>query len=503
MNKLLIIVLLFSWFNPLNASVYYVSNNGSNGNTGAMNSPFQTIQFAVNFVAPGDSILVYDGTYEESVNISNSGNSGQYCYIGSLNPQGAKIVLPLSFYNDGIKITGSHWKIQGFEIYDANLTNEDYGHGIHVFNTHHIEIINNHIHDCGGSGIQFNQFDHALIENNRCYRNAKYNPFQCSGISLYQARAVDNVDGYHVIIRNNISFDNVNINTDGNGETTDGNGIIIDDFLNTQSQDFNTPFPHRTLVENNLCYNNGGKGLHTFFSDHVDFFNNTAHHNNYDLLNVGTFRAELSTAFSNDVVWRNNIGVANPGEGILSFNNAILVGYADDVTFENNITFNGVPGEISIFFDNTSLTISNFNASNLLGINPLFSNAISNDFTLSSTSPAINAGSDNIVSFVDLLYSTRLPGSVDIGCYESNLISSVAETVHFDVSVYPNPCTDRICILSKEPIEQMRILTLDGSLVESISPSTGTIDVSHLSAGSYFITILGLNKHQIIRIVKQ
>ncbi len=503
MNKLFLTTLFIASIVKSEAAVYYVSNNGSNNSNGSSSDPFQTIQYAVNYIQAGDSILINDGIYEESIVISNSGSIGLNCYLGSINPQGAKINLPSAFYNDGIKVTGAYWRIEGFEIYDANLTVEDYGHGINVINTHHVEVVNNVIRDCGGSGIQFNQFDHALIENNRCFRNAKYNPFQCSGISLYQARAVDTTPGYHVIIRNNISYDNVNINTDGNGETTDGNGIIIDDFLNTQSADFNTPFAYRTLVENNLCYNNGGKGLHTFFSDHVDFFNNTSYHNNYDLLNVGTFRAELSTAFSNDVIWRNNIGVANPGEGILSFNSAILVGYSNDVTFENNISYNGVEGEESLFFDNTSITISDFNSTNLLGTNPLFSNASTNDFTLSSSSPAINAGSSNVISFIDLNYEPRTLGSVDIGCYEYSAVNDIPEMLISDISLYPNPCSNAFSLAAKDNITQVTIHRADGSMVSTILEPSNMIDVSELSSGIYFVSIESNHTVQTTRLIKQ
>lgn len=502
MKFIFIIALLL--FNLIcNASVFYVSNNGDNVNSGTFNAPFQTIQFAVNFIEAGDSILVHDGVYEESVLIVNSGNNEAFCFIGAVNSHQAKIVLPFNFYNDGIKITGSFWKIEGFEIYDNNLTPEDFGHGIHAINSHHIEIINNVIHDCGGSGIQFNQFDHARIENNRCFRNAKYNPFQCSGISLYQARAVDTTPGYHVIIRNNISYDNVNINTDGNGETTDGNGIIIDDFLNTQSADFDTPFAYRTLVENNLCYNNGGKGLHTFFSNHVDFFNNTSYHNNYDVLNVGTFRAELSTAFSNDVIWRNNIGVANPGEGILSFNSAILVGYSDEVMFENNITFNGIEGEASVFFDNTSLDMDDFDDTNLLGTNPLFLDAIGNDFTLSAASPAINTGSDNIISFIDLNYATRATGSVDIGCYEFVDSSGLEELTTNNALLFPNPATQVFSVITDEEITQINIYKMDGILVKTIMEPSRNFDVSTLASGVYLVTIFKSKGMEKVKLIKK
>ena len=59
-------------------------------------------------------------------------------------------------------------------------------------------------------------------------------------------------------MRNNISHDNM---TRIAGEHTDGNGIIIDYF--NQPWDANpVPYKYPTLVENNLVYENGGKGIH-------------------------------------------------------------------------------------------------------------------------------------------------------------------------------------------------------------------------------------------------
>ena len=48
------------------------------------------------------------------------------------------------------------------------------------------------------------------------------------------------------------------------------------------------------------------------WSDYVTVRNNTAWHNNQDLLNTGTWRGELSNAQSSNNTWVNNIAVADP-----------------------------------------------------------------------------------------------------------------------------------------------------------------------------------------------
>ena len=131
-------------------------------------------------------------------------------------------------------------------------------------------------------------------------------PWGQSGISFWQAIALDREPGFHIIVRGNILWDNSN---PPNG--TDGNGLIIDDFRNTQHGSTNGIYPNDTLVENNIAYHNGARGIHVFLSDHVVLRNNTAYHNNWDNTNDATWRGELSCMNSSDVKWYNNIAVAS------------------------------------------------------------------------------------------------------------------------------------------------------------------------------------------------
>lgn len=399
---------------------YYVSPQGSNANPGTQAQPWQTIQFAVNEALPGDVLLVEDGVYQGPVIMSQSGTADAYITLKAINRWQAKIETTSGMGDqDGIKTVANYLTIDGFEIYDPAPGIGHHGNGITAYKNHHVNILNNKIHNYGGSGIQGAYFDHIRIENNILYDNAKYDPNQKSGISLYQAVAVDDAPGYHAIIRNNRSYGNINVVPLNATGTRDGNGILIDDFRNSAGDNpSNVNFPHRTLIENNLCYDNGGKGIQIFKSDHVDVFNNTAYHNNHDTQNQGTWRAELSLAYGDDTVWRNNIGVAAPGAGILEWNRAILIARSGITVWENNITFNGTPGNISVLVDNAAETEAYLNANNLMGIDPMFMNPSTLDFSLASESPAVNAGSDQIVSFVDINYLKRPSGAVDIGAFE-------------------------------------------------------------------------------------
>lgn len=59
---------------------------------------------------------------------------------------------------------------------------------------------------------------------------------------------------------------------------------------------------------------------------------------------------------------------------------------------------------------------------------------------------------------------------------------------HFKISVYPNPATEFINISGYKTINSIRILSLDGRKISEFK-STGKIDVSKLSKGTYLLEI--------------
>lgn len=506
MAKFVFTLLVFFLICPdilLADDVFYVSPSGNDSNPGTASQPWRTIKFAVTKTTPGDTVWVADGVYREKIIMTKSGTLDKYIVLKAINQWGPKVEVAESGKTDGIKIAANYITVDGFEIYDPNLGPQSHGNCITVWENHHVNILNNKVHDCGGAGIQLGRFDHVLVENNIAYNNAKYNPDQSSGIGMFQARAVDNEPGYHIIVRNNRAYNNITLVLSNNPiGTTDGNGIIIDNFQNDGAAE--PAYPHRTLVENNLSYNNGGKGLHLFKSDNVDLFNNTVYHNNTDTQNTGTWRGELSNVYSKNTVWRNNIGVANPGNGVLAWNRAILIARSEDMVWENNISFNGTAGDISVNFSGTSFNESDL-ADNLLGVNPLFQNASGNDFELQQGSPGIDAGSNLIVSFTDIDYRRRESGKVDIGAFERNGTATgqdekdQPDTAMMASSSYPNPFSETVEISYTNPeLGRVRVDVFNsvGQQIKTLvneeqpaGPQTVSFNGSGLPSGTYFYRI--------------
>lgn len=389
-------------------TVYYVATNGSDFANGSLSTPWKTISRAMEAqVKPGDQVVVKPGTYREQVVVSKDGTAHNYITIESEVAGGAKLRPPSSGTYSTLSVQADYIRIEGFDVVGGG------GHAIDVERSHHVVIKGNIAHDSGGSGISTAKSDWVTIEDNRVYGNAGTNGYQCSGISLWQS--VDLAAGneeFRNIIRNNITYDNVEGPTI-DWEHTDGNGIIIDGFHDTN-------YRYGTLIEGNLSYGNGGKGIHVFFSDYVTVRNNTVWHNNRDNANRGSWRGELSNAMGSHNTWVNNIAVADPATNPWNraINNVSTNGYVNEnVRWYNNISFNGAPGQASVLSDYGMPSAAN---GNLLGADPLFMDPAGRNFHLKPGSPAINAGTSAFgPEVIDLDVVRRSAGTVDIGASQT------------------------------------------------------------------------------------
>jgi hypothetical protein len=388
---------------PASGRVFYVAPNGRDSNEGrSFATAWGTINYAVDVhsgspVAPGDTVIVLPGTYTEEVWFSRSGQPQASITLKSLFPRAALLRPPARGYST-LRVTGSHVAVVGFDVQGGAGHAIDGGNiaGGRAIRNHHVLIADNYVHDSGGGGIEMAWGDYYTIEGNLSERNCATNGYHTSGISIYQPHAVDAAPGFHNIVRSNVS----RLNTEGPSISrhTDGNGIIIDDANNTQGgPGQSSPYRFETLVERNLVYGNGGKGLQIAWSNYVTARNNTFYKNNRDNAIGGTWRAELSNNFSSFNTLSNNIMVADPD---INPNNTAIGDQtvpskwpSSGAKWVANLTFNGTPGAPSIAVDGTKPTF----IATLAGQDPKFI-APSLDperanFNLDSSSPMPAAGS--------------------------------------------------------------------------------------------------------------
>ncbi len=343
------------------ATTWYVAGTGSDGNAGtSVTAPFATLQHAANLTAPGDTVMVLDGTYGvpctacDVLDITTSGTATAPITYKAY--PGQKPVVDFKNGWTGINIEANHIVVSGFNVGGGrtliglpyakknagNLGNYlTSANGIVVGcgsagqqSFSHIIIENNVVHDAPGGGIATCFADYIIIRHNTAYLNAFWSPYGNSGISIWEMRDTDHATGYKNFILDNLSYENREyIPFYAAGTITDGNGIIVDDNKNTQSS--NVPYGGRTLVANNICYMNGGSGIHTYASAHVDIVFNTTYENNQTpALNEGQIFANTGT----DVNILNNILYAAPNRTYYSnYNNA------SNVVYDYNLLYSTTP----------------------------------------------------------------------------------------------------------------------------------------------------------------
>lgn len=421
---------------PSGPRVIYVSadsGNDANTNPFSQATPYKTLNRAASVTMPGDEVQIMNGTYTPPTDgdpnnpilkITRSGTASAYitykAYPGAypvLYSSGQKwnaVIVNASYIIvDGLELKGDNNNNPNSLLAGAIAAQQDHRAGIKdwtrfsQFNTnglsiasgsgisvHHVEIRNCKIHDFAGGGIGAGRTDYITVSGNKVYNNSWFTMYGTSGISFllpYNSDGITNI--YKYKITGNTCYNNypqVPYYNSSTSQLSDGNGIIID---------IGTADLGRTLVENNICYLNGGGGIHAFKAYHVDVLNNTTYMNEQKLA-YGNIDANQS----NDVVFRNNIAYAKPG------------GKANDTFSGSNISFDN-----NVYFNGT--VKSGTGGANSIIADPLFVNPAAGDFSLQSTSPAINAGMATSISgtITDFLGNIRLKnGKIDCGAYEIN-----------------------------------------------------------------------------------
>lgn len=452
--KFLLILLTCLQFTKAFAVDYYVSAlTGSDSNDGlTTNTAFRTIQKAADLTSPGDFVYIMNGTYSETkvlfsihasvLYISRSGTANGYITyknypghqpkISGVNCRWNCVRIRANYIRfEGIELEGPNQNITQEEaraMYDYYVTTPSASRDWNLIGTmntnglslggdmvssvpwHHIEVRNCVVHDFQGGGIGGSDFDYITIENNVVYNNSWHCMYATSGISVFHSRDFDsNTSSYKNFVMGNICYNNKTlIPWAGRDYLSDGNGIIIDDNKNSQVTG-GIPYAGKTLVENNVSYNNGGSGIHAYSSNNVDIINNTAYNN-------GTVVAysEIYGQDGTNVNIYNNIMYARTG-GACNSN-------ATGTTYDYNIYFNGPASRQGA---NDVVTDPKF-------VKRTFDGTA--DFKLRNTSPAINSGTNAAGKFspVDINGVGRPVGAKpDRGAYESPYteLAVVAEMV--------------------------------------------------------------------------
>lgn len=231
---------------------------------------------------------------------NNTGGSAAYIEVRGLTARGHSYV----------DADGDRQINPAFQQYIGLADSRTNGNGISVdigFNSTNLPH-NVRVADCvmeflaggnGGSG------DRLTFENNIVRNNAWWMRYAGSGISFAFAKDAETGANYRRLIRNNIVYGNecmVPWNRGTSNPYSDGNGIIIDSDT--------AGYTGKTLVQNNLVFNNGGSGIHVLKCSNVDIVHNTTFFNSASTSQA--YGQIFTQSFSNSAgQWVKNVRVTN------------------------------------------------------------------------------------------------------------------------------------------------------------------------------------------------
>jgi Right handed beta helix region len=390
------------------ATLYVSAEQGSDQASGlAPEAALQSLAAAVARLAPGDRLVIAPGRYDQALVINKSGTKAQPIEIAGADGPPPQIRAD----GDAVTIDGDYIRLSRV---DASATGTLGSAIIVAPGRHHVEIADSVAHESGCAGIAANQADHVVIQHNRVFGNSRKSPWQCSGISLYQAANSDDEPGFHNIISGNIVYGNANEVPDPKlpaemaGHTTDGSGIIVDDFRHDQLWRGQKTAPYRsaTLIDDNVVYGNGGRAIQAFHSDDVTISNNTAAGDLRDPKMYPTQYGEIYLAWSkNDKVFNNLVEpqAAEP---------ALMVARSQAVDLDYNVTIGGA----GLRQDQAQI---DWGGHNFAAPSAGFADARGGDYHLTSASPALGRGSAALAPAQDLAQHPRpRSGAVDAGAYQ-------------------------------------------------------------------------------------
>ncbi|MGE5612010.1 MAG: nitrous oxide reductase family maturation protein NosD, partial [Bacillota bacterium] len=387
-------------------STYYVSSQGNDAGTGSIADPFLTLQQAADTVDAGDTVIVERGTYA-GFNLRTSGTPSARI---TFHAEPGTLINERSLYNRyGINLDGaSYITIEGFKVAPDSTTMMDVC--IRTVENTDVIIRNNIADHASWWGILASFTENVVIENNTASN------------SIVQHGIYVSDSSHSPVIRNNLIFGNRQAGIHLNGGAQDGGDGLITN----------------ALIEYNTIYDNGARGGSGINGDGVQ--NSTIQHN---LLygNIGSgislYRTDGRESSTNNLVLNNTIVMPSGGRWAIN----IQDGSTGNVLY-NNILVNQHPwrGSINISLDSLRGFVSNYNVltprfstidipgemglsdwrsetrqdldSIVSTASSLFVDPAKNDYRLSPTSPAIDAGNP-------LTYCFREPspngGRINIG----------------------------------------------------------------------------------------
>ncbi|HYT61554.1 MAG TPA: right-handed parallel beta-helix repeat-containing protein [Haliangiales bacterium] len=394
------------------AQNFYVTPSGADTSPGTAAQPLREIRAALELVAPGDSILVADGTYLGFDVDSRTGTASAPITVRSVGTNAVVVKTTDRGDNrDTIHIIDSAFVIiDGLRSFDANRA------ALRVEGGTHITVRNCVLGNNATWGLFTDFSDDLLIENNECYASAAQHGIYVSN------------SGDRPTLRGNRCHDNfgsgIQLNADVNIQPGDGiiTGALIENnvLYNNGAGGggaVNLDGVQDSVIRNNLLFNNHASGIILFQIDGAEGpRGNQVYHNTIDMAADGRWDLNfLQTTGTN--VARNNILLTRH-----SFRGGLRFGDANDVAntdSDYNVVTRITPD------DNAILTLAEWQAQgrelhSITGtLTNLFVDTTVGNYHLLTNASAVDVAQPLPTVTADLEGNLRPSGGApDMGCYE-------------------------------------------------------------------------------------
>jgi hypothetical protein len=402
---------------PALATTYYVQPNGSDSASGTSpKSAWRSISFAMSNSSPvraGDEVQVAAGIYPENVDIKKSGAEGLPITLKGIGDVVVMDPTPDAGPGEGvIDIIGAkHVVVDNIAVENA------YFFGYQVRGSENVVLQRVRTHNTGASGIivATNKRTSTVSSNIKILNSEVSDScmvFSGIGQGGHEAISIASANGFEVAYNSVHGGLKEGITAKGSAR----NGVIH----------HNTVFDQARVgiyvgalggtvmnveVHNNLVYRNAhgiaavneGNG-HT---ENVSIFNNVVYSNLGRGIGVAPWGVGPDHDV-NDIKIINNTVAKNGTIGILVDNPE-----ASNVLIRNNVSYmNAIRAQIRV-------TKGQAVVERNVVTDPHFRNALANDFSLKSDSPAIDAGFDALAPAADFVGQKRPMGlGPDAGAYE-------------------------------------------------------------------------------------
>jgi parallel beta-helix repeat protein len=386
-----LVVLLMTGRAEAEPAVLYVDRENatcSDGGPATESEPLCTIGEGTDRAVAGDTVLVFGGTYSETVEVPNSGTSTAPIVVEAapgetVTVQGGSSGFEVSSQSwvtirgfhvvdttsEGISLDGSsNITIEGNEVTGAGAPNSsDAAKGIELSATTNSTVIRNNVHHNSDAGIYLGSDSTGnLVASNTTSANAREYTRAAPGIFI--RRANNNT------VAANVSFDNEDAGI--NIWDADGNQVV-----------------------NNLTYRNGDHGIDNLRSTNTVIVSNTV----YDSADSG-----IEVVSSSAVTLANNISVDNGIDSTRTSGNIrVDSSSASSTTVDYDLVHLSTPGVMIDWAGSKYSSLAAFRSArgqeqHGLEADPKFKNVATGQFQLKAGSPAIDSANSSAPGQTDV-----------------------------------------------------------------------------------------------------